>query len=116
MAKRLFDEEAINKAAKAIEVHLKIIEEANINLGSVYEKERMEKSIYYLEEALNLLRPFEDEIKKSKKEAYLKYKRYKEELELYKRSSTRDPEVEAELNKKVDSYLKLYLAFKGEYK
>lgn len=113
MSKKLYDEEVINKVYKAIEIHLKIIEESNIYLGNTYEKKRIEESIDHLEQSLILLRPPEDELKKLKKDAFFKYKKAKIDLAIYEKNNNIDAEVFEDLKKKVDLYLKLYLAYKG---
>lgn len=114
MAKKLYEEETINKVYKAIEVHLELLKQSNIYLGNTIEKERLEDSINYLYEALSLLKPIENEIKELKRKAFLNYKKAKSELESYKKLGDIDKEILAEKVKQVDLYLKLYIAYKGQ--
>lgn len=112
MSKKLYERETINKVYKAIEIHIKILSESNVYLGNSIEKENLEKSIEYLEEAMKLLKPIEDEINDSKREAFSKYQMEKRKLEKLK--STRSSEEEIKNQEKVtNDYLRLYLAFKG---
>lgn len=110
--KRLYEEEVINKVYKAIEIHLKILNESNVYLRDPVERERVEKSIEYLYETMELLKPIEDEINKSKREAFSKFQIEKRKLEKLKASGSSEEEIK-EQEKITNAYLKLYLAFKG---
>lgn len=113
MSKKLYERETINKVYKAIEIHIKILSESNVYLGNSMERERLEKSIDYLEEAMTLLKPLEDEINKSKREAFSKFQIEKKKLEKLKRCGA-SKELINKQEKITNDYLRLYLAFKGE--
>lgn len=113
MARKLYDEEVINKVYKSIEIHLNLLEESNVYLKDSYNKDRIEKSIEHLQESLRLLRPLEDELKEKKRQAFANYKKAKADLSLYKSSDNADPKVIEDMENKVDLFLKLYIAYKG---
>lgn len=113
MSKKLIEEEVLNKTYSAISIHINLLKEFDITLGNSYQRERLEKSIQYLEETLVLLKPIEDEIKVLKRKAYSEYKKAKEELRVYKNSRMVEEKTLKSLEKNVELRLKLYIAYKG---
>ena len=110
--KRLIEIETINKDYKSIETQLSLLEKYPIKLGNEHQVKVMKTSIEYLEESMNLLKPFDYDFKEMKRNAYSKYKTEKQLLEKMKKENALIEEIKQQ-ESKVNSYLRLYLAYKG---
>lgn len=110
--KRLIEVETINKVYKSIETHLKLLEKYPIKLENEHQVKVIKTSIEYLEESMSLLKPFDYDFKEMKRSAYSKYQIEKKLLEKMKKGNALIEEIK-EQEIKVNSYLRLYLAYKG---
>lgn len=110
--KRLIEVEIINKVYKSIETHLKLLEKYPIRLENEHQVNVMKTSIEYLEKSMDLLKPVDYDFKEMKRNAYSKYQVEKRLLEKMKKENALTEKIK-EQETKVNSYLRLYLVYKG---